>query len=103
MSKVTLIANLNIYENYFVCIDLTLKSAEVIIICAFKAHFIKEVSRAQLCAAAKSLLTKEERKGLANAEKSKFLKPLAQTFLDKEIVTITNCKAKLDVTKSGTF
>ena len=90
-------------------VELTLKSAEVVVICAFEAHFIKEVSIAQLCAAVKSLLSKEERKGLTNAEKSKFLIPLAKVFLSKEIVTFKNVKANLtnltmnDITKSGTF
>ena len=56
--------------------------------CAFGAHAIKEVSRSQLCAAAKSLLSMDVKKQLNGAEKKKFIKPLANAFLESNIVTI---------------
>ena len=60
-----------------------MKSAEVVIMVAFGAHFIKEVSRTQLNAAVKSLLPSKQRKLLSGAEKSKLIKPLAKMFLYK--------------------
>ena len=83
------------------------KSAEVILMCAFGAHFMKEVSRSQLSAATKTLLPVNERKILHGAEKSRFVKPLAAQFIIK-IVSV-KCGAMIqnlvreDVTKQGTF
>ncbi len=87
---------------------MSLKSAEVVVMCAFGAHFIKEVSRSQLCAAAKTLLPKEERRYLQGAEKTKFLKPLAEVFVGKAIVAIKHGAdvenlTREDVDKVGTY
>ena len=76
--------------------------------CAFAAHFIKEVSRAQLCSAAKTLLPREQRRMLNVAEKQKFMKPLAAAFLNKNIVRIRPLSnlinlSRDDVIKVGTF
>jgi hypothetical protein len=76
--------------------------------CAFSAHFIKEVSRSQLCAAAKTLLSKEDRKSLTGAEKQTFLKPLASQFLNRNIVSIKKRSNLANLTrdsviKTGTF
>ena len=75
--------------------------------CAFAAHFIKEVSRAQLCSASKTILPREQRRMLNLAVKQKFMKPLAAE-LKKYIVSIrplSNLKnlSRDDVTKVGTF
>ena len=67
---------------------LSIKSAEVVVSCAFKETFIKAVTRSQLISAAKSLLSKEEAKGLRTAEKQKLLVPLALAFLKKKIVGV---------------
>ena len=72
------------------------------------SHFIKEVSRAQLCAAVKTLLPKKQRKLLMGAEKQKFLKSLAILFLNRNIVSVKkHCNLENlirdDVSKVGTF
>ena len=67
---------------------LSIKSAEVVVSCAFKETFIKAVTRSQLISAAKSLLSKEEAKELRTAEKQKLLVPLALAFLKKKIVGV---------------
>ncbi len=87
---------------------LSLKSAEVVVMCAFGAHFIKEVSCTQLTSAAKTLLARDERKPLQGAEKGAFMKPLAKAFIDKKIVAIqkgakfTNLTRE-DVNKCGKY
>lgn len=47
------------FMHLFLTSDLSIKSAEAIVSCAFNAHFIKEVTRTQITGAAKNLLTKE--------------------------------------------
>ena len=69
-------------------IGISTKSAEVVVACAFQAHFIKEVSRQQLTGAARVLLTKDDAKDLRSAEKRKFVKPLAMAFLKQRIVGV---------------
>ena len=76
--------------------------------CAFGAHAIKVVSRSQLCAAAKSLLSKDIKKQLNGAERNKFIKPLAYAFLESNIVTIEDGAnienlSRANVNKTGTF
>ena len=51
---------------------MTLNSAEVIVMCAYGAHFIKEVARKQLAAAAKTLLSREGRSLLQGADENQF-------------------------------
>ena len=85
-----------------------MKSGEVVIMTVFGAHLIKEVSRRQLISAAKNLLSKEERKQLNGAEKSKFIKPLANQFIDRGIVRVrSGCSlsdlSMGDVEKIGNF
>ncbi len=75
---------------------------------AFEAHFIKEVSRAQLGAAVKTLLPSKQRKSLYGAEKSKLIKPLAKMFVYKGIIDIRRGAkpenlTRSDVTKTATF
>ena len=71
----------------YVSTDLSIKSAECIVACAFGAHFIKEVTRTQLAGDVKSLLSKDDRKILNGAEKGRLLKPLARAFVSKGIVS----------------
>lgn len=88
---------------------MTLNSAEVVVMCAYGAHFIKEVARKQLAAAAKTLLSREERSLLQGADKNQFLKPLAIQFLKRGIITYTRDDVNIesirrqDVVKTGTF
>ena len=65
-----------------------MKSAEVIVSCAFKEAFVKAVTRPQLMSAARSLLSQEEAKDLRKAEKQKLLIPLVLAFLKKKIVGV---------------
>lgn len=74
----------------------------------FGAHFVKEISRGQLEAAAKSLLPPETRRKLVKAEKSQFILPLAKAFVNKNIVKITkgvnfSSLTRNDVKKIKTF
>ena len=73
--------------------------------CAFIAHAIKEMSRSQLCAAAKSLLSKDVKKQHNGAE---FIKPLAYAFMESNLVTIEDGAnienlSRANVNKTGTF
>ena len=69
--------------------------------CAFGAHFIKEVTRAQLSGAVKSLLSKDERKVLSGAEKSRLLKPLARAFVSKGIVSKRGSHKYCELNRNG--
>ena len=86
-----------------------LKTAEIIVTCAFEELFIKSIGKQQIAAAAKSLLTKEENRQLKGGEKAKYLPPLAKAFLDRGIVKIKkgldpySCIARGDVAKMKTF
>lgn len=84
------------------------KSAEVIVMCAFGAHTIKEVSRSQMASAVKFFLEVAERKHLKTADKSQLVKPLAMAFVKKKIVIVkegTNMDdlSRCDIYKVGTF
>ena len=87
---------------------MSLKTAEIIVTCAFEELFIKSIGKQQIAAAAKSLLTKEENRQLKGGEKA-YLPPLAKAFLDRGIVKIKkgldpyNCIARGDVAKMKTF
>ena len=67
-----------------------MKSSEVVVAAAFQSHFIKEVSRSQMDGAAKFLLSKEERKELKGAEKSKLLLPLVRALIARNIVQVAD-------------
>ena len=64
--------------------DLTQKSGTVIVMAAFTAHFLKEISRTQV---AKRLMP-EDKKRFATLEKNDFLVPLGKVFVEKGIVKI---------------
>lgn len=94
---------------YFVhtCVDLTQKSGGAIVMEAFGAHFLKEISRTQLLSAAKRMLPREKKK-YSGYEKSDFLVPLGQAFVESGIVKITKGAqvrdlSRSDVKKIGTF
>ena len=83
------------------------KSATVIMLEAFGAHFIKEITRAQLMSATKSLIPQKKKK-LQNAEKCDLYIPLGRAFVQNGIVHIkggSNIEdlSRGDVSKVGTF
>ena len=87
-----------------------LKAAQIIITCAFDELFIKNVSKQQISAAAKSLLTKEQNRELKGADKIAYLPPLAKAFLKNKIVKLKKAAAadihnitRGDVKKVKTF
>lgn len=93
---------------YFIIIGLSAKSGEVIVMTAFTAHFLKDISRSQLMSAAKSLLSSHDRKQLHGAEKSHFMVPLGKAFVENGIVRIDKgaCVESLvrnNASKIGTF
>ena len=82
------------------------KSAQVIVMEAYGAHFMKEVRRSQLLSAAKSLLPLAERRSLSGAKKSTMLMPLARAFVMNKIVKVKGNVGNLtrnNVEKIGTF
>lgn len=89
---------------------LTFKGGEVVVMEAFGAHFMKDVSRGQLTSAAKSLLSSKQRKSIASmgAEKSHFISRLAKEFLHRKIVhnrknASLNSLCRNNVKKVGPF
>jgi len=88
--------------------ELSMNSAEAVLLTAFGAFFFKEVSRSQLESAAKSLLPQHRLNQLKKADKADFLMPLAEVILKKGIVTISkDCDIKNlsrgDLKKVGPF
>ena len=83
--------------------DLSEKSARVIVMEAYGAHFLKEVSRSQLLSAAKSLLPIDQRRNLCGVEKTSLLLPLARAFIMNNIVKIKGNLTRVNVEKIGTF
>ena len=76
--------------------------------CAFGAHNIKEVSRAQLVSAAKFFLDSETKKSLTKADKIQYARPLAAALLHNKIVVVQKGADIKDlsrdqVTKEATF
>ena len=96
------------HYNYFIIIGLSVKSGQVLVMTAFGAHFLKDISCFQLMSAAKSLLSSHDRKELHGAEKSHFMVPLGKAFVKNGIVKINKgaCVESLvrnDASKIGTF
>ena len=84
--------------------QLTIKGAEIIILSAFRVHFLKDVSRGQLQAAATTLRVK----GIASLDKKNMLIPIANAIVKKGIVIIKEnvSLAKIrreDIKKVGTM
>jgi len=70
--------------------ELSVQDAEVVVMVAFGVLFMKEVSRSQLQSAAKSLLSREERKRIGSgADKSQYLIPLANALRANGIIEIS--------------
>ena len=63
-------------------------SAEAVLLTAFGAHFLKEISRSQLESAAKSLLPMTTIQRLKKGDKADFTIPLAEAFLKKGVVKL---------------
>ena len=85
--------------------QLTIKGAEIIILSAFRTHFLKEISRGQLQAAATTLKVK----GVATLDKKNMLIPIANAMLKKGIVVtkrdvnLAKISKREDIKKVGTF
>ena len=74
---------------YFLCTDLSMTSAEAVILTAFGSHFLKEVTRSQLESAAKSLLSPETVHQIKkNGDKGDFIIPIAEALLKKGTIKI---------------
>ena len=84
------------------------ESANIIIMCAFGAHSLKEVSRGQLASAAKFFLKGTERKLVPKADKHELVSLLAPFFIQSGVVAIRDGASSQDlerddVTNEGTF
>ena len=69
-------------------IVLNANSAEAVVLAAFEAHFLKDLTRAQLNSALKSLCSTEEQNNLSGKEKSKLVIPVATQLIAKNYVRI---------------
>ena len=95
-------------SHYLSLIDLSVKSAEVIVMTAFQQHRIKDVSRAQLVGAVKSLSSPDVRRKYRVADKASLVPPVARALLVRGIVSISPSAAidnlvPTDVKKVETF
>ena len=66
---------------YFLHIDLSQESGATIVMVAFSAHFIKEISRT-VALSSKAVVTPRQKKFSAY-EKSDFFVPLGQAFVER--------------------
>ena len=64
-----------------------MKSAEIIIMCAFKAHRFKDVTRSQIFSSLKSL-NKAAASELRSTDKASLARPLAAALLKQKIVKL---------------
>jgi len=92
----------------FFHIDMSNTSAEAVVLTAFGAHFLKEVSRSQLESAAKSLLATNVLTNLKKADKGDFIIPLAEALIKHKIVKVVEDAdwkqlGRQDLEKVGTF
>ena len=90
-------------------IELSVKSAEVIVLTAFGFHLFKQLSRSQLDSAGKTLnIPLDTRRTLSKGGKMDYLIPLAKGFLRNGIIKVRK-EASLaslvrdDITKMKTF
>ena len=95
--------------SYVLCtsyVELSITSAETVLLTAFGAHFFKEVSRSQLESAAKSLIPL---KTIQRGDKRDFIMPLAEAFLKRGVIKIQGSSCDLknlargDLKKVGPF
>ena len=91
------------------CLDLSQKSAEVIISVAFGVMMMKQLTRQRLLTTLNNYMAQgDERRSLQSAPKASLLRPLAKLLLAKKIVvlsegaTLQNVKRQ-DVKVNGTF
>ena len=90
------------------CLDLSQKSAEVIISVAFGVMMMKQLTRRLLTTLNNYMAQGEERRSLQSAPKASLLRPLAKLLLAKKIVvlsegaTLQNVKRQ-DVKVNGTL
>ena len=69
---------------------MNIKSSEVILLVAFKAHRIKDISRPQLAGAARKYCTADVMKTLKGADKSQYLIPVAVALVKKNIIKVNS-------------
>ena len=91
------------------CLDLSQKSAEVIISVAFGVMMMKQLTRQRLLTTLNNYMAQgDERRSLQSAPKASLLRPLAKLLLAKKIVvlsegaTLQNVKRQ-DVKVNGTL
>lgn len=90
-------------------IELSLKSAEVIVLTAFGCHLFKQLSRSQLDSAGKTLsVPLDTRRALSKGGKTEYLIPLAKGFLKNGIIKVRKgaslaSLARDDIRKMKTF
>ena len=86
IAKLKKSSNCAVFTNYLSLLSilgLSQKSIEIIIMCAFGAHMINEVTRSQMASASKFFLGAADRQ-VYKGEKSQMMKPLAMAFLSKK-------------------
>ena len=84
-------------------IDLSTKSAEVVLMSAFRAHRLKDISRGQLLSALNSL--NKNSGEFRSADKAKLVKPLAIALIRSKVVPWAKLDnvTMLDCEKVGTI
>ena len=94
---------------YIFCLDLSQKSAEVIISVAFGVMMMEQLTRQRLLTTLNNYMAqRDERRSLQSAPKTSLLQPLAKLLLAKKIVvfsegaTLQNVKRQ-DVKVNGTL
>ena len=97
-----------IFMLVYIHTDYSEESAAVIVMCAFGALSVKNISRAQLASAGKFFLKGEQRKWVTKAEKQQLVNALAPCFVQNGEVVIkegadTSNLCSDDVVKEGTF
>ena len=69
---------------------MSLKSAEVIVMVAFQAHKLKDISRGQLYGAIKKLCPPEQVKELRGCDKLNLCMPLAKALVTRKVVKVVS-------------
>ena len=71
-------------------LDNVLRNAAIIVMVAFGAHGIKEVSRTQLAGAIKIYASAGEKKDLLKLDKKEMILPVAEIFIKNKIVKLVH-------------
>ena len=75
------------YMIAFLNLDISQKSAEIVVLVAFGVPLLKEITRHQLLAVINKYMERgDERKGLQSATKTAMLRPLAKVMLQKKLL-----------------